>query len=612
MSQLLLSSVHGRDRRKLRQIGKKDLLAAVKHGVKERAMPCRRTGAKRWKFTFANIVYITDETCTQEITSYVQAIDIQPVPIDTFAELDHDRLQKKLDAHPELCSSHTVLVVDMSGSMKTSDVDNFRTRADAVYGTLALDFVGAQLDQGLLRGTDVVSVIEMRDEAEVVLEREPITNVLFNKLIERRTKSKPASHGNYVNAFKAAQELFEVDEYNETCALLLIFLSDGKPSDQVTKYSGQSVQDLISTRIASMALDFGNRLILGTVGFAKDQDFSVLDQMAKDATHLDLLVEKESFEHDIGKLSSHGWHIYKGMNVYSARWSPNEKDWNYYPLKAPIAGFAVRRRIFGEGAERIVFQLVNIDLNNEIIGDPLVAKDSRFVHEDEGQKMEFHQVFCETQLKAAELAIKFNSHLSMLGNYKFFPRIKFLDCFVYEYVDDESNDTVRGLLVEKMLNHTKYKKWNGNDGSVDGINHTENVTIEELFENLNIGPAYSAPVPRPLGSVERRSVVASSSSGKTVVQMAANHSDFPQAFSHWTYRNSNREFLVCDLQGVLDTTVYPPVFEFTDPAIHSSSSKKRSERKFGRTDRGKFGIIDFFKTHQCNDVCRLLGLPSDH
>ncbi|KAJ3052327.1 hypothetical protein HDU99_008203, partial [Rhizoclosmatium hyalinum] len=349
-------------------------------------MPCRRTGAKRWKFTFANIVYITDETCTQEITSYVQAIDIQPLPVDTFAELDHDRLQRKLDAHPELCSSHTVLVVDMSGSMKTSDVDNFRTRADAVYGTLALDFVGAQLDQGLLRGTDVVSVIEMRDEAEVVLEREPITNVLFNKLIERRTKSKPASHGNYVNAFKAAQELFEVDEYNETCALLLIFLSDGKPSDQVTKYSGQSVQDLISTRIASMALDFGNRLILGTVGFAKDQDFSVLDQMAKDATHfgstgifmksescavalsrsiskltssLSLTrtrlsslghagtyrgklrqVEKESFEHDIGKLSSHGWHIYKGMNVYSARWSPNEKDWNYYPLKAPIAGFA--------------------------------------------------------------------------------------------------------------------------------------------------------------------------------------------------------------------------------------------------------------------------------
>ena len=30
--------------------------------------------------------------------------------------------------------------------------------------------------------------------------------------------------------------------------------------------------------------------------------------------------------------------------------------------------------------------------------------------------------------------------------------------------------------------------------------------------------------------------------------------------------------------------------------------------RFGRTDRGRKGILDFFSTHKCNDICRALGL----
>jgi len=66
----IISTDHGRKRRSERNIDKNDLRAAVLHGVRTPALPCPRTGAPRWMFTFADIVYITDETARVEVTSY--------------------------------------------------------------------------------------------------------------------------------------------------------------------------------------------------------------------------------------------------------------------------------------------------------------------------------------------------------------------------------------------------------------------------------------------------------------------------------------------------------------------------------------------------------------
>lgn len=90
------------------------------------------------------------------------------------------------------------------------------------------------------------------------------------------------------------------------------------------------------------------------------------------------------------------------------------------------------------------------------------------------------------------------------------------------------------------------------------------------------------------------------------------HSYFPQAFSHYTYDKSKKKLMVVDLQGVYEeyddgTSRYV----LTDPVIHK---RKLGERKqlaswtFGRTDRGEKGMRAFFETHECNEVCRLLGL----
>ncbi len=76
-------------------------------------------------------------------------------------------------------------------------------------------------------------------------------------------------------------------------------------------------------------------------------------------------------------------------------------------------------------------------------------------------------------------------------------------------------------------------------------------------------------------------------------------------FSYFSYSQSGRKYLVCDLQGVLDESSETPCFELTDPVIHYRSISGR-KNVFGRTDRGQKGINSFYKTHKCSDLCKAL------
>jgi len=71
----------------------------------------------------------------------------------------------------------------------------------------------------------------------------------------------------------------------------------------------------------------------------------------------------------------------------------------------------------------------------------------------------------------------------------------------------------------------------------------------------------------------------------------------PSAFAHFSYEASNKKMLICDIQGVGDL--------YTDPQIHTLHGKG-----FGMGNLGNDGIIKFFKTHECNSICRHLRLNS--
>ena len=206
----LLSGTHGRDRREERGIEKIDLQRARRYGMKE------ASHSGRHKYTYGGIVFIYDPKNKREVTSF-PAKDIsldtsgtqvaQPVLLDKKplyelpAEVQQHRDKgAEMKANFEAWTSHSVLVIDMSGSMRRDDVNGARCRSDGVWMVLARDYVERELEKKTRSCTDLISVVLMRDEAEVVLRAEPTDWVLYNKLVDLREwdKVRPSGHGNKI------------------------------------------------------------------------------------------------------------------------------------------------------------------------------------------------------------------------------------------------------------------------------------------------------------------------------------------------------------------------------------------------------------------------------
>ena len=188
--------------------------------------------------------------------------------------------------------------------MRTCDVEDFKTRSDAVFGSMALDLLGQQIDSRSPSLSDVVSIVEMGDSALTSFEREPVTNVLYNKVLKRMRAAKPSSHGMYIPALDEAERLMAADCGNSGCALMMIFLSDGKPSDHLKMVSLPNLRRVsssscitvfnwlypllppltwkggascIEAKVDELAKRFGGQLMMGTIGFGgAEGDFNVL------------------------------------------------------------------------------------------------------------------------------------------------------------------------------------------------------------------------------------------------------------------------------------------------------------------------------------------------
>ena len=640
---LIQSTLHGRKRRLLRRIEKTEIEECLAFGIKEPSIK------GRWKYTYNELVLIMDPTNTTEITSFIMPLEMERAEYDNYYVEEHNEAKKAIIEEKSLCASHTIIVIDMSGSMRRADVANFVTRYKAVVSTIASEYIASQLIRNQVKNSDVITIIRMGTKSDVLIEREPVSWVLYNMVLELRIK-RPDFHGNYIPALEKTKELF--DKYDHpNVALCMFFLSDGKPSDSnCCKGLNHALSETyISDEMRTIAQQYGSRLSTNFIGFGPyTYDFEILEKLSKISeelgcvsqfihSKLDSTILKESINSSAKRLSetrtsltiaggrtlrpsletkenpTSGYFFYP--EVQNKVWSSIDNNWILKPF---AQGIALCKDKLGIGAERVVFSLHVYDRYHSTTEEALsagfrfkqselVGKESKFV-EDVQSSERFHKTFIITQQKASELAIAFNSSISKLPSFCPYttPSISFLDCYLF-YVPSKQIS----ILVEKRLDIKKYKKFNDNMGGVDyqashppinlhkGLHFTTTVlnTIkeDEKDEDENEEEEDDSNLAR----MERVTISPSNSNNK----IDPDH--IPQAFSHFTYHHSNRKLLVCDLQGVFNADTCPPTYELTDPVIHYKSSIGR-KNTFGRTDCGKQGISDFFRSHICNPLCKLV------
>lgn len=281
----LLSTLHGRARRQLRDISKYDLKTVVKHGTKTRGRVVN--GDQRWMFEYGNTIVITDNSCQREITSYNKAISIERATITEQIRKNHNEVARILREDPHMCTTHSIIIIDQSGSMKTCDVNCFRSRSDASYGTLALDYIAEQLYQmGDEYSVDAVTIIEMKDEGTLFIDKEPLDWILFNRVVDRISTACPQSHGNYVNSLAVAEhvisrerELFSELDADDMPAFMLLFISDGRPSD-----SSPEQQEQRLNIVSRLARKLASKLTFVGMGVgASGADFEQLQYLVERA-----------------------------------------------------------------------------------------------------------------------------------------------------------------------------------------------------------------------------------------------------------------------------------------------------------------------------------------
>lgn len=746
----LQSGLHGRIRREERRISKATLKAARRYGMREHSQDNAVV-----KYTFSGVTFVYNHITDREITSYAAPDYASPVagtrctlplvmrrkystdPTRHEAEkLRHAQIRSRFfrDNHKKV-TSHTVYVVDCSGSMRIDDVDGARCRSDAVWTSLARDGVQAAIESGSASITDIVSVVAMIDnEATTVLRCDPTDWILFNMLLEfgEWDTIRPEGPGCYIPAIKEAFSL--LDRYDTgKQSLALTFVSDGKPSDN---------GDFVGL-VGLFAQRFGRRLTVTCIGVGEDGDFQVMHDMVQEARHFqcnalflkaaihtsslskiitnvssliaaskvemtrcgsqlqirkDVLRERryapddealngewsvydtsrhkvyntvvrvwawdadkddfvclmdprcvicyqgvassESMEADANKGILCGGcrscfvchdcdgkvqHRQKHSMTECSKWLQQRRRGFIIQRSIPSFNIAIKNKFFSEGVERLVAKVRYLDSKRNFIGARAVAKQSRFVEEENSyeNRMDYHRQFLRTQAIAAQMAREFNNATSKLDMKV--PGVEFLDPLVFELANERGEEV--NHLLEDMLDG-KYEKFNNNMGFVSyGKNRPNGYEYcDEGGDAFPVGTTHTATETETLSLTSRVDrifdsvkitgtslpVCPEASSEIPQVDEEANYLEAIQAFSHFSYIRSKHNFIVVDLQGVYvggDT----PKFVLTDPAIHSRSQTSRvSWMNLGRTDRGEKGIATFFMTHRCGETCRGLGLPQKY
>ena len=513
--------------------------------------------------------------------------------------------------------------------MRKCDVDGYKRRTDAAFAALASDFVATTLRCSFSSNSEVVSLITMSGYSGTVqLVREPISWVLYNQILKLKETLRPSLQGNFLPALGEAKRLLS-EGMHDNLALHLIFLSDGRPSDSVKKLPS-FIADIARTyrnRISFKFIGFGavleelsalpkmaaavtaegveaefvhsklqsqtlsSAMRSSTVSINKTIcDLTVTSGRAKGVTKA---FTKEGPEMSALSLASPlpaYWNKYTENEHYV--WDPENREFRQ-PTKGPA--IAVSKLALGSGAERIVHRLRQLDdgMRSTFIGPLLVAKDS-LLDDDWRDEIRFHKKFCDTQAISSYLAKEFNLAVRKLPNFNPYqtPQIEFLECGVY--VVRLPSGVLHGYLVEEMLDVKQYRKWNDNAGGVDGYVLRRGINLHRP-DDIPAVPERLAPVieendedesdddgegddddderidPYEMGNEPLLGTTAAQPShedescgycGSKNIRL----NDFPQAFSHFTYRYTRRKLIVCDLQ-----VGSSPLFSCLDACLMATS-----------------------------------------
>lgn len=269
-------------------ISKVSLQQARRYGMME------YSHSGRQKFTHAGTIFIYDPVRQREVTCWQSRdkwnmdgsashppIHLPMQSISDFQARNHEQQRQQLLSGQAVCHTHTVLVVDLSGSMRRDDIRGARCRSDAVWLALARDYVQRQLRSSTASWRDTVSAIGMwHGKAEALFHMEPMDQCLYNRLVNLRewTTCRPAGPGNYGPSLTMAEEMLKQGlMHHPSIPLALLFLSDGRPSDR----GNEAVQ-----KMGHLASLFGSRLSITCIGMAhpsEGEDFRVLRSMVQEA-----------------------------------------------------------------------------------------------------------------------------------------------------------------------------------------------------------------------------------------------------------------------------------------------------------------------------------------
>ncbi len=436
------------------------------------------------------------------------------------------------DLGHEVYRSHTVLIVDNSGSMRKSDVSGHASRTSAVYDCLIQEFVRPQMESIKNNSKQeieaVATLISINDDAQVIFERQPFGQAMVDTM-EVLMHSRARSHGNYLPALDKAMKVLQADA-GFGAQLFIVFLSDGAPSDHIYRHCThgiqiwqddcnklsifgrfplqvcenpqtakecrreimESVHDECVEKIGRLGDLFGrDRTYIGTVAFGPpSEDYRVLRDMAAKLPRnsfqklgLNAMSLKTAFSSltsnltDLNTQMTGGgltvrkvkkqeagtqfrdltWDIYKTMDttwtLYGKhRWDTSTRALSMTTLATGVVGVACSKDWKAKGAERYVHQCVEVDAQNEKIGQVFVAKWP--VHE-ESLGLEFPKRFCRMQARAEGLATEFNTKvLRMVRTLHPEWQVHFLQCAVYFVRDTRYSTGTSYILGENELVHT--------------------------------------------------------------------------------------------------------------------------------------------------------------